>query len=362
MTFLEACEYMGRDPRPLTGGRSMDRPAWEPRTCNSPGDIWQRQARRLVEEAVYHLWSPSGRAVVGFLSQEKGLNPDTIKAFSLGWLPADRWDAAPAWGLPEVLKDGGKPKKLWFPKGVSIPLFQGGQVVRVRIRRPEGEPRYFMLRGSSTKAMLLGDRGPVAVVVESELDALLLHQEAGDLVSVACLGNSSTRPDQAAADLLQQSRLILMALDADQAGAKESWQWWREHYPQARRWPPVAGKDPGDMLAAGVNLRAWVEVGLMEYNDVTAQPEHSLPLAGAEDEPVLEEHHEPAPPPPPATCESCPWCQENPWTHCPEFTSWCSWHLDHLKADSQQCSGWQNGEIPMGLVRTPIRKEWVFSK
>ena len=296
MTYREACDYLGQAPRPpLAGDQAAAKRAWEPRTCAAPGELWQRQARRLVDEAVYHLWAPPGRAVVDFLSREKGLNHDTIKAFSLGWLPADRWDAAPAWGLAEVLKDNGQPKKLWLPKGLTIPLCQGGQnlgtnvpkavtngnysenqekqenqevmVERVRIRRPEGEPRYFLLRGSSTRALLIGERWPVAMVVESELDAMLLHQEAGDLVDLLSLGNAQARPDREAADLLQRSGLILVCLDADQAGAKEAWRWWPAHYPQAHRWPPIQGKDPGEMFGAGVDLAAWVQAGLAEYRN-----------------------------------------------------------------------------------------------
>jgi DNA primase len=274
MTYQEACQYLGREPAqrpPMGGGRPPGKPAWEPRDCAAPGDLWKAKARRLVDDAIYHLWSPPGQAMVGFLSEEKGLNPGTIKASSLGWLPGDRWDAAPAWGQAEVLKDNGKPKKFWLPKGITIPLCQDGQVVRVRIRRPEGEPRYYLLRGSSTQALLVGT-GPVAVLVESELDALLLTQEAGDLAHLVSLGNAQTRPDREAADLLKRTRLILLGLDADQAGAKESWRWWKTHYPQAHRWPPIQGKDPGEMFAAGVNLRAWVQAGLAEYVDAGQGP------------------------------------------------------------------------------------------
>jgi DNA primase len=269
MTYREACDYLGREPRLslLPGGGSPDRTAWEPRTCASPGDLWQRQARKLVDDAVYELFSPRGKVVHRFLREERGLNEDTIKTFSLGWLPADRWDAAPAWGLTEILKDNGVAKKMWFPTGLTIPHIVGGQVRRVRIRRPEGEPRYYILRGSSTQSMLIGGHHQVTVLVESELDGMILSQEAGDLVGLVALGNAQARPDQEAADLLKRSRLILVALDADPAGAREAWRWWMNHYSQARRWPPIQGKDPGEMFSAGVKLRAWVQAGLLEYGE-----------------------------------------------------------------------------------------------
>jgi DNA primase len=85
--------------------------------------------------------------------------------------------------------------------------------------------------------MIIGDGSPV-LVVEAELDALLLHQEAGDLVTAAALGKAQTRPDHQAADQLSKAGLILVGLEADQAGAREAWRWWNEHYSQAHRWPP----------------------------------------------------------------------------------------------------------------------------
>ncbi len=296
MTFPEACAYLGKEmkclPSTLAGSRTANKPQWEPRVTTAPNDLWQAKTKELVAEAVRDLWAPYGKLALDFLIQNKGLTEATIKEFSLGFIPNDQWEPAPEWGLVKVLKDNGKAKQLWFPRGHVIPLWHGDQILRVRIRRPKaaGDPRFFLLRGSDTRAMILGTDKPVSVLVESELDALLLHQEAGDLVNVVALGNAQSRPDKEAADLLQQSRLILLALDADAAGGKESWQWWREHYPQARRWAPAAGKDPGDMWARGFNIRRWVELGLMEYKEVAGQPEHSLPLAGPEGEPVFDEY------------------------------------------------------------------------
>lgn len=282
MTFPEACAYLGREVPPLSslvGSRTANKPHWEPRLTAAPGDLWQAKARALVAESVSDLWGPYSKLALDFLIKNRGLTERTIKGFSLGYILNDQWEPAPEWGLEEVLNDNGKAKKLWFPRGIVIPLCHGDQVLRVRIRRPKaaGDPRYFLHRGSDTRAMILGSDKTVSILVESELDALLLHQEAGDLVNVISLGNAQTRPDQQTAELLNRSELILVSLDDDEAGATESWQWWKKHYSHMRRWPPLAGKDPGDMLAAGMNLRTWVEGGLIEYAGATihreAEPE-----------------------------------------------------------------------------------------
>jgi hypothetical protein len=230
-----------------------------------------------------------------------------------------------------------------------IPLCQDDQVLRVRFRRPksDGDPRYYLLRGSDTRAMVLCAVKSVAVLVESELDALLLYQEAGDLVNVISLGNAQTRPDQGAAEILNQSKLILVSLDADQAGATESWRWWKDHYPQAHRWPSILGKDPGEMWAAGVSLRTWVEVGLLEYaTNLATLPERLLHVAGVAEEHVIEEHPKPASPSTQPTCESRPWYELNPWTPYPDFGAWCHCQMEHLVEGTLACEEFHHGEVP----------------
>ena len=110
----------------------------------------------------------------------------------------------------------------------------------------------------------------------------------------------------------------------------------------------MAGKDPGDMLAAGVNIRTWVEAGLTEYKDVAAQPEQPVHLADAEEELVVNEHHEPAPPPTSATCESCPWYELNPWTHDPALGAWCHRRMEPLATGSPACEEFRRGRSPPG--------------
>ena len=102
------------------------------------------------------------------------------------------------------------------------------------------------------------------VIVESELDGLLIDQDAGDLTGVVSLGNAQSKPDQETDRVLRQSRLILIALDFDEAGAKASWKYWLSTYSNAFRWPVPIGKDPGEAFHKGLNIRAWIQAGFPE--------------------------------------------------------------------------------------------------
>ena len=255
--------------------------------------------------------------MLGWLKERRGLSEEAIKKYRLGLVYIDRWDSHEQWGLDPVLKEDGTPKKIWIPKGLTIPLCQDGNILRIRIRRPkmdlksEGDPRYYLLRGSDTRAMVLGQDRDVFTILESELDAILLFQEAGDLSGVISLGNAQARPDIEAMEALRHSKLILVALDGDDAGAKEAWGWWLNHFPQAKRWPPVGGKDPGEMFLAGMNLRTWIEAGIDEYGESPGDLAHAqemeaepLPLPAQEKEPEPEQAFQ-APQDSTSTCFGC---------------------------------------------------------
>jgi hypothetical protein len=177
-----------------------------------------------------------------WLHDEKGLSGATIKAAGLGFSPADIYESRAAWGLEPVLKEDGTERRQWIPKGLVIPLVNGGAVHRLRIRRdkPGVGARYVVISGSSMAPMTWGQDKGAVVIVESELDGMLLNQEAGDLAAVAAMGNAQAKPDRITHKGLKQAEIVLVSLDADEAGAKASWQFWPETYgKKAKRWPCV---------------------------------------------------------------------------------------------------------------------------
>jgi hypothetical protein len=192
----------------------------------------------------------------------KGLRDDTIRAARLGWNPRGRYEERTSWGLEPEKDESGKVKKLWLPAGLVIPLVLNSVVMRLRIRRPEGEPRYVIVSGSDMRPMSWNLNQGAVVIVESELDGLLISQEAGDIYGVVALGNAQAKPGQELSAFLKRASSILVSLDFDEAGARSAWQYWLEAYPNSRRWPTPKGKDPSDYYQQGGNIRSWIEVGL----------------------------------------------------------------------------------------------------
>jgi DNA primase len=265
LSYRDACATLEVNPSPSNFGTkngTRNGNAWEPRPATTPGKAWTNRAGAFLGVCQRNLAGPSGAAGRSFLIG-RGLKPETIEAGGLGWNPADIWESRESWGLPPEAKEDGRPRWVWLPAGLVIPCFAGGRLVRLRVRRPEpGDgPRYVIIPGSGMAPLTLGT-GTVWVIVESELDAILLWQEAGDVCGVLSMGNAQTRPDAETHQTLRAAGLILVALDTDQAGAREAWQWWTRQYKNVKRWPVPIGKDPSEAKQAGLDLRAWVMAGL----------------------------------------------------------------------------------------------------
>ena len=260
MTYPDACRDLGIEPK----GRhelqaSASRPTWKPREAAPPTSVWQEKAAEFVARTEKNLWLEAGAEARAHL-EGRGLSRNFIKWARLGWNPEEKFDAYAKWGLPPEHNEKGNPKKVWLPAGVVIPVFGGdGQVLRVKIRRsePDVAPKYIAITGgAATSFMVLGD-ARATVVVEAELDALLLYQEAGDLATMMATGSAQYKPDAEVFGRLKAAPVLLVALDAEKSGYA-AWKWWRDNLPNARFCPVPVGKDPTEAHQQRADLRAWV--------------------------------------------------------------------------------------------------------
>jgi hypothetical protein len=162
---------------------------------------------------------------------------------------------------------------LWVPRGIVVPCLAAGQTWYLKVRRATGQAKYSQVAGGQI-ALFGADTVTshnTVVVTEGEFDAMLLHQEAGDLVGVVTLGSASSRlPDAWVPHLLGVQRL-LVAYDTDFAGAKGA-AMWESVSPRAQRLVPLAGKDVTDFYLAGGDLRTWVQFALATDGDPIAAP------------------------------------------------------------------------------------------
>ena len=270
--FREACAILGRDlPEgssvPQTSARRR-RPAphqFSPKPHVSPVDQWSERASKLVDEAHARIKDQAG--AMKWLAG-RGISEAVVDRFRLGWLDKNYFRTRESWGVETVLRDDGKPKKLFIPRGILIPSFADDSVFRLRVRRPKADiddsrnqKKYYVVPGSSPMALTAGDDARAFVIVETELDAMMIHGLAGDLVGVVAMGSSSTKPDERCHAVLAKAACILVSLDFDHAG-KTAWKFWKDTYPESERWPVSEGKDPGEAYERGVDIRAWVLAGL----------------------------------------------------------------------------------------------------
>jgi len=279
LSFADACRALGISKAGYRRKRSrptQEKPVFRPKQHADPPELWAQKAETFLKDAQANLWTPSGQAARKILFN-KGLTERTIRQAGIGFNPAEFYRDRRGWGLPQEVRSDGKPKLLWIPAGLVIPLAplpgqkaqgqdQNG-VTRLRVRRsdPGDGARYVIVAGSTMAPMILESENNIFIIVESELDAWLCCQEAGDLAGVMAMGAAGMKPDQNAHALLLGASLILNGLDADEAGARYAWKFWPETYGQkVIRWPVPIGKDPSDAWQRGLNIRAWIEAGLSE--------------------------------------------------------------------------------------------------
>lgn len=284
MTFKEACDYLNirvdekQYRKPDTAPRE-----YQPREPQTPAELWREKAEKFTTWAQEQL--AQNADVLSWLAA-RGISREAAVKYRLGWNTGedgkDLYRQRKAWGLPEIVKENGRPKALWLPIGLVIPQITADAVQRVRIRRPEGEPRYYVLPGSSSATMILEEHREAFVIVESELDAIACAS-SGTLAGAVATGSLEGKPDAAAFAILKNAKQILNALDfGDQGGGKEAAKravkWWADNFPKTNtRWPVPQGKDPGEAYQMGTDLEEWIKKGLWPVVLITEKKANTTP-------------------------------------------------------------------------------------
>ena len=167
--------------------------------------------------------------------------------------------------MDNQLKEDGTSRKLWLPVGFTLPTLNAeGVPVKVKIRRTswkEGDklPKYVEVSGSKSSLSVYGDINlPIGLILESEFDALLLQQEAVDLLYCIALGGSTKAVDSHTDALLKRTNTILFLPDFDEAGAT-AWVKWKRNYPYIHQVLTPKAKSAGDAFLEGVNLKEWIK-------------------------------------------------------------------------------------------------------
>lgn len=266
-------EVRGRDmgPRREVAPRARVERRWEYRAVGDVPKKWGRHALKFVEGCQREL-AKDGRVQEQLLAW--GLPLDACEVCRIGWNPEQTFRPVTGWGLPYATGKHGKEARIWLPKGLVFPMIEDGRVVRLKIRlaepRPpdgtfQGGPRWQQVRGGATGYFIYGRVARVWVVVETERDAAAVWWALrGTGVGAMATGSASARPDKRAGILLRQADIILNALDFDKAGAENTYRFWVDWFPHQRRWPVPKqfGKDVGEAVGKGFNLKAWVWAGL----------------------------------------------------------------------------------------------------
>ena len=313
LSFREACEELRielpertqeerRKYRPLRPLPAHGAGTWTPNNYAAPAAAWTEQATKLASEAHKRLLETP--PILSYLAK-RGLPLEAIQRYGLGYIEGEDktgtciFRQRSAFGLPPKERDGKAVRALRIPRGITIPCWSDDdhtQALRVRIRKRNtdlrpGEDKYILIAQPSPPYSAPLRLTPIGVspelatwaVVESELDAMLIHHASGGKVGALSILTASGKPDAAAHAALSAAARILMVMDWDAKPdgtipTAQNWLWWRDRYPQARIWPVPEGKDPGEAFAKGVDIREWLRSGCpascpMDTQEEPVQPQ-----------------------------------------------------------------------------------------
>jgi|GEM_PF-1808720 len=221
---------------------------------------WANAARLFVES----LKGRNSKQLSCILNQ-RHISEETAEKYGITWNAFDRFDEAGHWGIESN-------KKVCIPAGLIIPVIRDDSTVSLTVRCANRAkfPKYMLVKGSRNDCLVLGEPGKPIVIVESHLDAYLIWQDAGDLVSVMSLSGTKKNFDARALELIHSSTSVFVATDFDETAngsngaGQEAFFTIQSQLPNVTYLPTPIGKDPGEMVDLGVSIRSWLSIGLRD--------------------------------------------------------------------------------------------------
>lgn len=255
-TFKEATELLGVDIKNnfcTSIFKTPYKPIQIPITISN---IWQSKAEHFLETA--HQTLLQNQPILDYLAQ-RGISTETVTRYKLGWSNQDYYYEKSEWGLTE---QNNSSQKLWIPKGLVIPIIESNKILRLKVRRHNWQPtddlpKYVAISGSMSGLSIIGNKkNPIMIVVETELDAYALHSVVDDFAVIIAIGGSTKNPDTVT-DYLAKQKTLLICSDVDFAG-EVMWNKWKTLYPDAIKCEVPTGKDIGEAIEHGLDLRSWI--------------------------------------------------------------------------------------------------------
>jgi hypothetical protein len=195
-----------------------------------------------------------------------------IRRAGVGYNPRQRYDDKSTWGV-----DDPTCKKVWIPRGITIPWLVDGQLWKVNIRRSDADAakddygKYIPVKGGSKgiygiDSLLLNPNKPV-LLVEGEFDKRIAEQIASDICTPVATGSTTHGQGEHWTLLIAQAPVVLIGFDADGGKGEKGAKYWREHVPHSLLWLPWTKdglniKDVNDMYLGGIDIREWLLTGI----------------------------------------------------------------------------------------------------
>lgn len=218
-------------------------------------DEWQINALQFVRESANHLWDPANPAGLTYL-RNRGISDEVTKAATLGYNPHNQ---RLSWSKE-------LDRKVWLPRGIVIPWFEKGRLIKVNQRRLDSDPqpKYIQAAGGTNGLYSLEPLKyeETLLLTEGEFDTLSLLSSYAPLlqelnIRPVATGSTSGGRDYRWLFKVAASLRVLIAFDTDEAGENAS-NWWISMLgSRATRLRPL-GHDICDMIQDGHDVEAWL--------------------------------------------------------------------------------------------------------